>query len=70
MDHGARQHLCAGHDLRELTAVQGGAGRMDWRRASVGSFETDDEMAGLGDITITPILLGWHNDAEYISRRH
>lgn len=45
-------------------AVQGVA-PVGWTgaEASVGSFETDDEMAGLGDIAITPVLLGWHNDA-------
>lgn len=31
--------------------------------AFVGPFDTDDEVAGLGDIAITPLLLGWHNDA-------
>ncbi len=32
-------------------------------KATVGFLETDDETAGLGDIAITPVLLGWHNDA-------
>lgn len=31
--------------------------------ANVGPFYTDDEMAGLGDIAVAPVLLGWHNDA-------
>jgi hypothetical protein len=31
--------------------------------ADVGSFHTEDEVAGLGDIAVAPILLGWHNDA-------
>jgi hypothetical protein len=31
--------------------------------AAVGAFETDDEMSGLGDISVTPLLFGWHNDA-------
>jgi hypothetical protein len=30
--------------------------------AFVGPFDTDDEVAGLGDIAVAPILLGWHND--------
>lgn len=31
--------------------------------ANVGPFDTDDEVAGLGDIAVAPVLLGWHNDA-------
>lgn len=31
--------------------------------AAVGSFATSDDMSGLGDIAITPVLLGWHSDA-------
>lgn len=31
--------------------------------AFVGPFDTDDEVAGLGDIAVAPVLLGWHNDA-------
>lgn len=31
--------------------------------ATVGPFETDDEVFGLGDIAVAPVLLGWHNDA-------
>lgn len=31
--------------------------------ATVGPFDADDEVAGLGDIAFAPIVLGWHNDA-------
>lgn len=31
--------------------------------ANVGPFERTDDEAGLGDIQVTPLLFGWHNDA-------
>ena len=31
--------------------------------ADVGRFETVQEVTGIGDIAITPISLGWHNEA-------
>jgi hypothetical protein len=31
--------------------------------ADVNAFHIEDEVAGLGDIAVAPILLGWHNDA-------
>jgi hypothetical protein len=36
-----------------------------WTRATaeVGPFDRTDEVTGLGDITIVPLLFGWHNDA-------
>jgi len=36
-----------------------------WTRATaeVGPFEQTEEVTGLGDITIVPLLFGWHNDA-------
>ena len=32
--------------------------------AAVGSADVVQDTAGLGDITITPLLFGWHNDAK------
>ncbi|WP_051505595.1 transporter [Mesorhizobium sp. WSM2561] len=31
--------------------------------AAVGLLGADDEVSGLGDISIAPVVLGWHNDA-------
>jgi hypothetical protein len=31
--------------------------------ANIGAFDTDDSLGGLGDIAISPVVLGWHNDA-------
>lgn len=32
-------------------------------QATLGRLEADQEVTGLGDISVTPIALGWHNDA-------
>lgn len=32
-------------------------------QAEVGPFGTDQHVSGLGDIAVTPLLFGWHNDA-------
>ncbi|SFU20804.1 transporter [Mesorhizobium sp. YR577] len=31
--------------------------------AALGRFQTDQEVTGLGDISIAPVVFGWHNDA-------
>ncbi|MGK6315734.1 SphA family protein [Neorhizobium sp. DT-125] len=35
-----------------------------YAKATVGLADVVDETAGLGDIAITPLLFGWHNDAK------
>ena len=47
------------------TYAVAGALPLGWSRgeAAVGPLGRTDEAAGLGDISITPLLFGWHNDA-------
>jgi hypothetical protein len=61
-----RRRLRAGDRLAgNWTYAVQAAVPVGWTRATaeVGPFDRTDEVTGLGDITIVPLLFGWHNDA-------